>query len=100
MCSPPCSHSQRLHLYSGVCVRVPRACASAVFYAREADATLQFTATRRVEIKTALEAIVHEHDLQGTIMVRVIHKDQMQLAHKLPYFGHEEVIAVIRSKGS
>jgi len=71
----------------------------AVFYAREADRSLQFTAARRSEIKAALEAIVHEHGLQGTVMVRVIHEDQMKMAHQLPQFDHEEVIAVIRSTG-
>lgn len=71
----------------------------ALFYAREADRTLQFTAARRNEIKTALEAIVHEHGLQGTVMVRVIHEGQMKMAHQLPKFEHEEVIAVIRSTG-
>ena len=48
----------------------------ALFYAREADRTLQFTAARRNDIKAALEAIVHEHGLQGTVMVRVIHEGQ------------------------
>lgn len=46
----------------------------ALFYAREADRTLQFTAARRNGIKAALEAIVHEHGLQGTVMVRVTHE--------------------------
>jgi len=32
-------------------------------------------------------------------MVRVIHEDQMKMAHQLPQFDHEEVIAVIRSTG-
>ena len=72
----------------------------ALFYAREADPTLQFTAARRTQIKMALEAIVHEHGLTGTVMVRVIHEDQMKIAHQLPQFDHEEVIAVIRSTGA
>jgi hypothetical protein len=72
----------------------------AIFYAREADRALQFTAARRAEIKSSLEHIVREHGLQGTVMVRVIHEGQMKMAHQLPTFDHEEVIAVIRSTGA
>ena len=31
--------------------------------------------------------------------MRVIHEGQMKMAHQLPQFDHEEVIAVIRSTG-
>ena len=73
---------------------------TAIFYAREADGTHQFSATRRMSIKEALEKIFHDHSLHGTVMVRAVHESQMTLAHKLPKFEHEENLLVVKCTGA
>ena len=71
----------------------------AVFYAREADGTHQFKASRRAEIKASLEKIVHEHGLHGTILLRAVHDSEFKTAHQLPKFAHEDRIVVIKCTG-
>jgi len=70
-----------------------------VFYATEVDGTHQFSASRRAEIKKTLEQIVTDHNLHGTILVRVVHQKDMALAHQVPKFDHEDRIVVVRSQG-
>ena len=72
----------------------------AVFYAREADGTHQFSTARRHEIKAGLERIVHEHGLHGTVVLRVVHESEMRLAHMVPKFDHEDMVQLIKCTGA
>ena len=71
----------------------------AIFYAREADGTHQFSATRRAEIKGAFDNLSHAHGVHGTILLRVVHESQMSIAHKLPKFDHEERVVSVKCTG-
>jgi hypothetical protein len=71
-----------------------------VFYAREADSTHQFSQWRRAEIQGRIEQIIHNHELKGTVIVRILHQHEMKISKVLPKINNEERVVVLKCTGT
>ena len=72
-----------------------------IFYAKETDNSKKkmITPKRRAEIRQGLMKIMHELNLHGECMVKVIHESEAQVMHTVPHFDANERVCVVKCVG-
>ena len=72
-----------------------------IFYAKETDASKKkmITPKRRAEIRQGLMKIMHELNLHGECMVKVIHESEALVMHTVPTFDANERVCVVKCVG-
>ena len=75
-----------------------------VFYVREAvedtEHRGEFALARRNQVKEVLKSVLESHKIEGTVMVRIIHENELPHTHEVVRFNDQENVTIITCSGT